>query len=138
MVFRRWQNGEPIGCTRLIPDFRDSYDAPYYVVHRAHFHAALCKLAHEHGVEVITDRKVIKFYEDVPSVETATGYTYTADLILAADGVKSLARPVVLGTPDIPPERTGFAAYRAVVDTDLMRADPDTAWLLEKPGINIW
>jgi salicylate hydroxylase len=32
----------------------------------------------------------------------------------------------------------GFAAYRATVDVDLLKSDPDTAWLLEKPALNIW
>lgn len=36
------------------------------------------------------------------------------------------------------PIRTGFAAYRATVDVEKMRDDPDTAWLLEKPALNIW
>ncbi|VUC37720.1 unnamed protein product [Clonostachys rosea] len=41
------------------------------------------------------------------------------------------------GGVDKPASRTGFAAYRAVVDTERMRINPDTAWLLEA-GINIW
>lgn len=32
----------------------------------------------------------------------------------------------------------GFAAYRATVDVGVLKADPDTAWLLEKPALNIW
>ncbi|KAK7228809.1 hypothetical protein V2G26_000979 [Clonostachys chloroleuca] len=106
MTFRRWENGAPIGFTPLVPHFSDTYGAPYYVIHRSHFHA--------------------------------DGREFTADLVVAVDGVKSIARPVVLGGVDRPPRQTGFAAYRAVVDTDLMKADPDTAWLLENPGINIW
>jgi salicylate hydroxylase len=138
MTFRRWENGEPIGYTRLVPDFQDSFGSPYYVIHRAHFHSALCKLANSLGVEIITNSRVVSYDEDVPNVETMDGRIYTADLIVAADGVKSLARSVVLGGNDIIPNTTGFAAYRAVVDTAMMRTDPDTAELLERPGLNIW
>jgi salicylate hydroxylase len=53
-------------------------------------------------------------------------------------GIKSVARKVILGDSDVPPSETGFAAYRATVDVEKMRADPDTAWLLQKPGLNIW
>jgi salicylate hydroxylase len=35
-------------------------------------------------------------------------------------------------------ETLGFAAYRATVDVGLLKEDPDTAWLLEKPALNIW
>lgn len=53
-------------------------------------------------------------------------------------GVKSIARKKVLGGIDQPPKRTGFAAYRATVDVEKMRAHPDTAELLAKPGLNLW
>jgi len=33
---------------------------------------------------------------------------------------------------------TGFAAYRATVDTEKIKSDPDTAWLLDNPGLNLW
>jgi hypothetical protein len=34
--------------------------------------------------------------------------------------------------------QTGFAAYRATVDTKLMQDDPDISWLLMEPSLNIW
>jgi hypothetical protein len=53
-------------------------------------------------------------------------------------GLKSIARLKILDGIDDPPKTTGFAAYRATVDVEKMKRDPDTAWLLEKPGLNIW
>ncbi|KAH6668253.1 hypothetical protein B0J14DRAFT_488643, partial [Halenospora varia] len=53
-------------------------------------------------------------------------------------GVKSTARKLVLRGVDTPVQPTGFAAYRATVDVEKMKADPDTAWLLEKPSLNVW
>lgn len=108
------------------------------MIHRADFHSALCKLAAQLGVNVITDSNVVSYDEAVPSVKTSDGREYSADLVVAADGVRSVARPIVLGGEDRPAQRTGFAAYRAVVKTELMRDDPDTAWLLEKPALNVW
>ncbi|KAF4448971.1 salicylate hydroxylase [Fusarium austroafricanum] len=138
MTFRRWENGDPIGYTKLGPDFATTYGAPYFVIHRADFHRALQRLAIDHRVKVITGSRVTDYDESVPSATTSDGRKYTADLIVAADGVKSRARPVVLGGQDPPPQRTGFAAYRAVVYTEDMKDDEDTSWLLERPGINIW
>lgn len=138
MTFRRWEDGKPIGHTKLVPDFQDTYDAPYYVIHRADFHESLHQLALQLGVEVIINSRVSSYDEETATVETANGEKFTADLLVAADGVKSLARSVVLGGVDQPPQLTGFAAYRATVSTTLMEQDPDTAWLLERPGLNIW
>ena len=36
------------------------------------------------------------------------------------------------------PESNGFAAYRATVDVQKMKLDPEIAWILEKPSLNIW
>jgi salicylate hydroxylase len=76
-----------IGLTKLKPDFRIKYQAPYYLIHRAHFHSALYELALHHGVKVKVNSKVIEYDEHVPSVVVEGGERFTADLIVAADGV---------------------------------------------------
>jgi len=53
-------------------------------------------------------------------------------------GVKSTARSIVLGGVDKPPMRTGFAAYRATVEVEKMKKNPETAKLLEKDGLHLW
>ncbi|KAJ5118241.1 hypothetical protein N7526_009878 [Penicillium atrosanguineum] len=53
-------------------------------------------------------------------------------------GVNSTARRIVQEGVDHPPQKTGFAAYRAVVDIGRMLGDPEIAWLLEKPSFNLW
>ena len=57
---------------------------------------------------------------------------------MLSPGIKSLARAVLLEGADVPPHATGFAAYRATVKVEKMRADPDISWLIEKPSLNIW
>jgi chromosome condensin MukBEF complex kleisin-like MukF subunit len=52
--------------------------------------------------------------------------------------VKSTARKLVPGGTDNPPQPTGFAAYRATVNVEKMKADAEIAWLPEKPSLNIW
>jgi salicylate hydroxylase len=59
-------------------------------------------------------------------------------LLMALKGIKSKARPIVLGGVDVAPQATGFAAYRATVKVEKMKSDPEVSWLLEKPGLNIW
>jgi salicylate hydroxylase len=86
MTFRRWLDGSVIGYTSLVPQFRENFKAPYYVVHRAHFHDALYRRALELGVQVRVASRVEKYDLEAPSVELASGETLQADLVVAADG----------------------------------------------------
>jgi 2-polyprenyl-6-methoxyphenol hydroxylase-like FAD-dependent oxidoreductase len=86
ITFRRWQDGDSIGFTKLVPEFRDTYGAPYYVVHRAHFHEALHQLALKLGITIRLKAKVTEFNESIPSVALTDGTSVTADLVIAADG----------------------------------------------------
>jgi salicylate hydroxylase len=135
---RRWQTGEVISLTQLVPDFEERFGAPYYVVHRANLQLAMYELAVSMGVHVRVNAGVRSYKAESPSVVLENGETHHADLIVAADGIKSEARKVVLGGQDQPPQQCGFAAYRAMVDAGLMRADPEISWLLDVPGQNLW
>lgn len=150
--FRRWQDGSEIGCTNLVPEHRTIFGAPYYVVHRAHFHDALHQLALKLGARIEINAKVQVYDAEAPSVTLLDGRIFTADLIVAADGenpvevlaklmlasgIKSIARKIVVGR-EIPPKETGFAAYRATIDANKIRADPEIAWIVEQPNINLW
>ena len=86
IAFRRWQNGDIIGLTKLVPDFQENFDAPYYVVHRAHFHDAMYQLALQLGVEVKINSKVVDYDDEAPSITTENGDLYTADLVISSDG----------------------------------------------------
>ncbi|KAL3483107.1 hypothetical protein BJX62DRAFT_231206 [Aspergillus germanicus] len=138
MTFRRWENGDAIGYTRLIPGFRKTFDAPYYVIHRADFHSALVQRARDLGIEIKLGCKVAEYDLGRTAIRLETGENIGADLVVAADGIKSLARPVLEEGPEKSVDKLGYAAYRATVDVDLLKSDPDTAWLLEKPALNIW
>ena len=90
MSFRRWDNGNVIGYTKLVPEFRQNFKAPYYVIHRAHFHEALYKRALQLNVEVRINSRVEKYDLEAPSVEVSNGEILEADLIVAADGKQCL------------------------------------------------
>ena len=152
--FRRWQDGTKIAYTKLVPDFRKKFGAPFYVVHRADFHRALYERSLEVGVTVQVGHKVASYDELTPSVTLESGEVFSADLVVAADGkhrhytwksfqlmsagIKSLARPQINHLKNDGPVATGFAAYRATIDVTKMKEDPDTAWLLESESQNLW
>lgn len=86
IAFRRWEDGKTIGMTKLIPQFEREFDAPYYVVHRAHFHDAMYQLATQLGIEIKINSKVRDYDENAPSITLENGETHFADLIVASDG----------------------------------------------------
>lgn len=53
-------------------------------------------------------------------------------------GIKSVARKVLLEGQEMPFRKPRFASYRAVVDMNKMRNDPEMPWILERPALNIW
>lgn len=86
MNFLRWEDGERIGYTKLVPDFRKNFGAPYYVVHRAHLHDALYKCALKLGVAVNVGCKVASWNAEAGTVRLENGIQHIGDLIVAADG----------------------------------------------------
>lgn len=89
--FRRWQTGKVIGNTKLAPDFTETFNAPYYVIHRAHFHSALCQKAQDMGIDIKLGARVENYNPVAGSITLADGTTYIGDLVVAGDG-KSLVR----------------------------------------------
>lgn len=85
--FRRWESGDVIGLTKLIPNFRETFGAPYYVIHRANFHTALHRRALDLGVIVKLAAKVVKYDPQGAGITLADGSSTSADLIIAADGI---------------------------------------------------
>lgn len=100
ITFRRWKDGSAIAKTKLKPEARIKYQAPYYLAHRAHFHKALHQLALHHGVELKVDHQVVDYDETLPSVTVMNGQTLKADLVIAADGVSSALPPAMCPCTD--------------------------------------
>ena len=73
----------------------------------------------------------------IPTLTLESGEVVHADLVIGADGVKSLTREYVVGGPD-KPTPTGDAAYRAIIPADLLLKDPDLRPLVETPQMVGW
>ncbi|PSR76326.1 hypothetical protein BD289DRAFT_446730 [Coniella lustricola] len=138
MNFRRWADGALIGVTDTSPAFTARYGAPYNVVHRAHLHAALHQQAEALGVRLRLNSKVDAYDVENAAITLADGTVFSGDLVVAADGVKSLARALVAPNGQGAPQPTGFAVYRATVDVEKMRACPELSWILDEHNLNLW
>lgn len=118
--------------------------APFWDFHRAELHKVLLERAEELGARVSTGKRVV----DVrcsPRCEgaggavavCADGSAYAADLVVGADGVHSRCRELLLGRED-PPLLTGDLAYRLLLDTAVMLADPELKRFVDEPEVNYW
>lgn len=115
----------------------ETYGAPYYLVHRADLHAALLEAVQKAGVKILNNKRVVSYDFEDPSATTQEDEVFAADLVICADGIKSIARPLLTGQPDIPRD-TGDVAYRILIPGEKLLADDDLADLINDPCTTSW
>ncbi|KAG6811471.1 hypothetical protein H0H92_007243 [Tricholoma furcatifolium] len=136
LCLRRYSDGDPIGWNKWGDEVEREHGAPYYHIHRADLHKLLLELAAPH-ITLRLDCTVIGVEPETPSVLPEGGEVLKADLVIGADGVRSIVRDAVLGRKD-PPRATGDSAYRAVISTRAMLEDPDLRPLVEEAEAHVW
>lgn len=137
----RRRDGTKIGYTRTVPDVRKNLGVPWWLVHRMHLHAGLVEVARREGVTLVIDARVDQIDWTRPdgkvTVTTAKGHQWTFDLLIGADGVRSIVRRRIL--PHVTPRPpTGNCAYRAIVPYEQIRQDPIAKELIEKLTMEVW
>lgn len=115
----------------------DNYGLPYLHIHRADYHRILADEAERLGVKVMLGSRVIGIDFRQATVRTAEQPDFHADLIIGADGIRSVCREALLSRPD-PPHLTGDLAYRFLVKAEDMKRNPSLREFIEKPAINYW
>ncbi|KAI0197492.1 putative monooxygenase [Astrocystis sublimbata] len=93
--------------------------------HRGEFHEVVYQHALDIGVNVRLGARVDDYFEDddEAGVILEGGERLTADVVLAAEGVRSGGRKIVLGYDD-KPKASGYAVYRCWFDADQIAKDP--------------
>ena len=81
--------------------------------------------------------RVQQYDFDAPSVTLESGEVMEADLVVCADGIKSAVRDRINRKP-LPPQDTGDVAYRILVPSAPMLADPEMAVLVLEPWAVHW
>ena len=115
---------------------RAKYGAPFIDVHRVDLQRALAARAEALGVTFVFGAKVEDLNFSKGEVRTTTGGHYTADLVVAADGLWSRCRSCFLQSSD-PPLPTGDLAYRIVLTLDQIQ-DPELRSWIENPQCHFW
>lgn len=99
--------------------------------HRGEIHEIVWNHALSVGVEIRLGSKVSEYFEtDTAAGVVVNGERFSADVVLAGDGVRSTARTIVLGFED-KPKSSGYAVYRAWMGTKKLKKNPLTAWLAD-------
>jgi len=133
----RWRNGQILVECPLKEPAEKEYGSPYWHIHRADLHRGLLQAAQEKGCEVHLDSRVISIDPSKPSLTTKDGKTYEGDLIVASDGLHSMARSVVLGKPG-PPVPTGQMVYRVTLPAKTLKGIPELEEIVTVPRNNHW
>ncbi|KAK1750154.1 hypothetical protein QBC47DRAFT_439333 [Echria macrotheca] len=133
--------GISVGATKARVDFAPLgemvgklFGKPFYFAHRVDLHEALRKLAiGEEGAgkpAVLHLNSRIESYDPEAALITLrTGEVVQGDIVIAADGVHSLAIEYVLGRPNpAKPQELYNGCYRFLIPASELDADPETQW----------
>lgn len=120
---KHWRTGELTVEISRGDEMLRKYGAPYYQVHRADLHRELAELVLRSDPEAIRTGHAFVSLQDHGrhvKLKFADGQYAEADVVLAADGVRSRIRSVLFGADT--PRFTGYVAYRGLVPFDRLRA----------------
>ncbi|MFF1408493.1 3-hydroxybenzoate 6-monooxygenase [Streptomyces sp. NPDC058289] len=119
--------GENVATVPVTERYRRRFANPYAVVHRVDLYQPLlaaCGAAD--GIELVSGATVRSYAQD-PSgvtVSTAEGRTFSGDLLVGADGIRSAIRDQLVGDGD--PRICGHTIYRSVIP--LRKVPEDLRW----------
>ncbi|KAM7212858.1 salicylate hydroxylase [Rhypophila decipiens] len=124
---------EPIVSSPLGPWVRGVYGAPLYFAHRVDLHEALKVLAVGEGAGepavLQLDTTVVGYDPETPAVTLSTGHVLAADLVIAADGIHSIAVEAALGHTNPPqPQDLYNGCFRFLIPAADLDSDPETRW----------
>ena len=107
--------------TRLdLRDVRRRYGFPYMVIHRSDLHGTLLRACERLGVDLVTNEKCIGYEQTHAGARAlfASGRVEEAEVVIAADGMHSVARPMLVQDE---PVNSNYVAYRGAVPIEAVR-----------------
>lgn len=125
-----WRSGKTVFRTPLAGDCERLYGAPYVQIHRADLQRILCEKLPWTAVRLGKRCIAVRDHRNSATARFADGSEVEADLVIAADGIRSVARTALFteGTPRF----TGNICWRSVIPFD----EPD--YDLVSPNNAIW
>lgn len=119
--FRRHDSGELLHSIPLGVAHEQRHGKPYFQIHRGDLHNALQQAVQALDPDaIVVGARAVGVQEDkeAATVTFADGSQVSADLVVGADGIKSVVRQHVVGVDA--PVFTGQVAWRCIVPTKLI------------------
>jgi salicylate hydroxylase len=119
MVMKDALDGSVLTTLDLL-DMEKRYGTPYMVIHRSDLHGLFLKAARSGGADLRTNQQVTSFEntEAGARVTVADGTVHQARVVIAADGLHSVARKLLT---DDEPVNSAYVAYRGAVPIEKVR-----------------
>jgi 3-hydroxybenzoate 6-monooxygenase len=101
-------------------DMERRYGSPYMVIHRSDLHGLFLRACQDAGVELLTSQQVVGYENTGTGARgwLADGGLHEANLVVAADGLRSVARQQLVGDE---PVNSAYVAYRGAVPIGKVR-----------------
>lgn len=123
LVFKDAVDGKELTHVDLGPEFVERYGAPYVVLHRSDMLDVLANACRRAGVELVASCAVDDVETSTDSaVALAGAERHRADVVLAADGLRSTLRSRL---SDDEPVSSGYVAYRGAFPIDMVEDSLD-------------
>ncbi|KAI9700290.1 MAG: hypothetical protein M1836_002305 [Candelina mexicana] len=130
-------SGERLVCRKNYrKEIEEGFGSPICCLHRVDLHQTLARRARDLGVDIWLGVRIRDVEFEGPSIRLDDGQVVKGDVVLAADGLWSSTRNLLLGEPT-PPKPTGDLAYRILLDAKDIEDLELREWIT-KPALHIW
>lgn len=125
LIHRDWRTGRRVAAHDVAREhsYRQRFGAPYLGIHRADLQRVLGAAMGGGGVHLDHRLVGIEDAADAVRLSFANGHVVEADVVVGADGVRSLIRRWITGTTGA--RYSGTSAFRGIVPQDRLPSLPD-------------
>ena len=125
LIYRDWRDGHRIAAypVRHNLQYRKRFGAPFYGIHRADLQRVLSDALGGVGLHLGHRLTNLVDRSDTIGLGFANGRNVQADLVIGADGVRSVVRRFVTGSEDA--VYSGTSAFRGIVPVDRLLSLPN-------------
>ena len=140
MQIRRYDNNETVGLIPAnIKDYGNRvWSAPHWLVHRVDYQQVLAQTARALGVVFDLGAKVSSVDCEGLVIHTERGSTFTADLVIGADGIHSRTRRSIARLSKFRLRRGVYYSYRTLIPGQKMLETPKTAEIMALEDPMCW